>query len=86
VVCAESAVPSGVRCERAWRALRVEGPLDFALTGVLASLAVPLAKAGVSIFATSTFDTDYVLVKEELLEQAVNALRLAGHEVLRAAL
>lgn len=86
MVCAESAVPAGLRCERAWRALRVEGPLDFALTGVLASLALPLAEAGVSIFAISTFDTDYVLVQEENLERAVNALRLAGHEVLHAAL
>jgi hypothetical protein len=81
VVCAESAVPGGVPCEGAWRALQVEGPLDFALTGVLASLAVPLAEAGVSIFAISTFDTDYVLVKEESLARAVNALRAAGHEV-----
>lgn len=85
VVCAESAVPASVPSEGGWRALQVHGPLDFALTGVLASLAVPLAQAGVSIFAISTFDTDYVLVKEESLDRAVNALQLAGHVVVAAA-
>jgi pyrimidine operon attenuation protein/uracil phosphoribosyltransferase len=84
LVCAQSSVPDGVPCERGWRALQVEGPLDFALTGVLASLAVPLADAGVSIFGLSTFETDYVLVKEEALERAVNALQVAGHEVSRS--
>lgn len=65
----------------AWRALMVHGPLDFSLTGVLASLAGPLAEARISIFALSTFDTDYVLVKEDALPAAVAALRAAGHEV-----
>ena len=81
VVCREAAVPAGVRSERGWRALQVQGPLDFALTGVLASLAVPLAQAGVSIFAVSTFDTDYLLVKEEQNERAARVLQLAGHEL-----
>jgi len=57
------------------------GPLDFGLTGVLASVAEPLAKADVSIFALSTFDTDYVLVKEESVERAIAALAAAGHQV-----
>jgi hypothetical protein len=78
VVCAEAAVPDGVRREGGWLALRVAGPLDFALTGVLSAIAAPLAAAGVSIFAVSTFDTDYVLVKEERLAEAVAALRAAG--------
>jgi hypothetical protein len=78
VVCAEELVPEGVRREGGWRALAVAGPLDFALTGVLSAIAAPLAAAGVSIFALSTFDTDYVLVKEERLEAAVAALRAAG--------
>jgi hypothetical protein len=81
VVCAAARVPDGVRAERGWRALRVAGPLDFALTGVLATIAVPLADAGVSIFAVSTFDTDYVLVRADRLEAAVGALRAAGHRV-----
>lgn len=81
IVCSEQAVPPDVTCERGWRGLMVAGPLDFALTGVLASLAVPLAEAGVSIFAISTFDTDYVLVRDQQLSAALDALRCAGHTV-----
>jgi hypothetical protein len=81
VVCADDAVPAGVRAERGFRALAVDGPLDFGLTGVLAALAVPLAGAGVSIFAVSTYDTDHVLVRAERLGEAVAALRAAGHRV-----
>jgi hypothetical protein len=82
VVCTEDAVPPGVRCEAGWRCLAVAGPLEFGLTGVLASITAPLAEAGVSIFAISTFDTDYVLVKAERVDEAVDALRHAGHEVV----
>lgn len=82
VVCVERFVPPDVRAERGWRALQVQGPLEFALTGVLASIAVPLARAGVSIFALSTYDTDYVLVKEAALERAVEALSQAGFLVM----
>lgn len=81
LVCDQAGVPAGVTAESGWRALRVAGPLDFSLTGVLAALAVPLAAAGVSIFALSTFDTDYVLVKEAALPAALEALRRAGHRV-----
>jgi hypothetical protein len=81
VVCAEAAVPEGVKREPGWRAFQVEGPLAFSLTGVLASIAAPLAEAGVPIFALSTFDTDYVLVKEEHVPRAVEALERAGHRV-----
>lgn len=85
VVCLESAVPVGVRSEGGWRGLQVVGPLDFALTGILCSLAAPLAEAGISIFAISTFDTDYLLVKAVDLAAAVDALRQAGHHVAHAA-
>jgi len=81
VVCRADAVPAGVRAERGWRALRVAGPLDFALTGVLLSLLAPLAAAGVAVFALSTFDTDYLLVKEAALDDAIAALTGAGHRV-----
>jgi len=81
VVCAAAGVPDGARAERGWRALVVEGPLDFALTGVLASLAVPLARAGVPIFALSSYDTDHVLVRSDRLAVAIEALRAAGHTV-----
>ena len=71
--------------ELGWRVLRVEGPLDFALVGILANLATKLAEAGVSIFAISTFDTDYILVKEDVLGKACAALEGAGHCVARPA-
>ncbi len=82
VVCVERYVPPEVIAERGWRALQVQGPLDFTLVGALAAIAVPLAQAGVSIFAISTYDTDYVLVKEEALERAVQALEQAGFLVM----
>ena len=82
VVCDEARVTVEVVAERGWRALRVTGPLDFALTGVLAALAAPLAAAGVSIFALSTYDTDYVLVREADVERAVAALAHAGHDLV----
>ena len=81
VVCAEQDVPDDTKCEGGWRIFQVAGPLEFSLTGVLADIAAPLASASVSIFAISTFDTDYVLVKEENLARAVEALRGAGHRV-----
>ena len=81
VVCREEIVPEDVMREAGWMCLKVEGPLDFSLTGVLASLAVPLAEAGLSIFAVSTFDTDYLLVKAHDLDDAVVALTQAGHTV-----
>jgi hypothetical protein len=81
VVCEERLVPAPLNREGAWRALKVEGPLDFAMVGVLASIASPLASAGVSIFTISTFDTDYVLVKDDRLATALEALRSAGHVV-----
>ena len=81
VVCRQTNVLVDVKAEKDWRCLQVVGPLDFALTGILASLLIPLAEAGVSIFAISTFDTDYLLIKETTLEVAITALRNAGHYV-----
>jgi uncharacterized protein len=83
VVSVESLVPEGVTSERGWRCLKVEGPLDFSLVGVLASLASPLAKAGVSIFTVSTYDTDHVLVKGMNLGKAVSILESSGHTILK---
>ena len=81
VVCAENQVPAGIRMEGSWRALKVEGPLDFSLTGILAELAVVLARARISLFALSTYDTDYILVRGQDLSQAVAALKAAGHSI-----
>lgn len=81
IVCADDIVADGIVAERDWRGLQVAGPLDFSLTGILAALAEPLAQAGISIFALSTYDTDYVLVKEHALAAALTALRSAGHQI-----
>ena len=77
----QSRVPAGVTCERDYRAIRVRGPLPLDLVGILASIADPLAAAGLSIFAISTYDTDYVLVKTRDLDPALEALRQAGHQI-----
>jgi uncharacterized protein len=79
-VAREDRMPDAAPAERGWLALKLEGPFPFSMTGVLASFLQPLAEARISIFAISTFDTDYVLIKRENLEQAVVALGAAGHE------
>ena len=81
VVCPEERVPAGITCERGWRVLKLEGPFDFGLVGVLASVAAPLAEGGIGVLAIATYDTDYVLVKEGQLDLATAALRERGHEV-----
>jgi hypothetical protein len=85
IVCAEARVPADVRAERGWRALEVEGTIDFQELGVMHGLTGPLAGAGVSVLALSTFDTDVLVVREETLERAVEALRTAGYAVDDAA-
>lgn len=82
-VCALESVPEGAsHVEPGWVAIRVDEPHDLAVTGVLASVAGPLAEAGISIFAVSTYDTDHVLVSAAALERAVDALAAAGHDVV----
>jgi hypothetical protein len=80
LVCREDTVPANVtEVERGFRAIAVVGTLDFAQIGVVASLAVPLAEAGISIFGISTYDTDHILVRDERLDDAKRALVAAGH-------
>jgi hypothetical protein len=81
VVCESHRVPADIRAERDWACLRVRGVLDFNMIGILAELTSTLARARISLFAVSTFDTDYVLVRALELPVAVDALRAAGHEV-----
>lgn len=83
IVCAEASVPSDVRAQRSFRCLRIVGPIDFSEIGVLESLARPLAKTGISIFALSTYETDYLLVAALDIERALSALSEAGHVVRR---
>jgi hypothetical protein len=82
IVLPEELVPADWQAETGWRCLKVLGPLDFSLVGVLAFLAGSLAEAGVSIFAISTYDTDYILVKEGDLEQAKRSLAARGYTVV----
>ena len=81
IVCAQDDIPEGASAERGWCALELVGPLDFSLTGVVASLVSPLADAEVPIFVLSTFETDYLLVRETDFPRAVGSLRTAGHSV-----
>ena len=81
ILCPAASVPREVKSERGWTCLKLEGPFPFTLTGVLASFLSPLAAARISIIAISTFDTDYVLVKEEALDSAIQALQDAGHHL-----
>lgn len=79
IVCPSDIVLAAPQSEGGWRAIKVQGPLDFSLIGLLADMATVLAKAGVSIFALSTFDTDYILVKDDALAAAMAALQAAGY-------
>ncbi len=81
LVCEEEHVPDSCAAEKGWRGLRVCGVLDFSLIGILAGLTGTLARAGVSVFAVSTYDTDYLFVKKDSLEAAVQALKAAGYEI-----
>lgn len=73
-----NSVPGWIKSEDSWRCFRVEGALDFSLTGILYSIAKPLQKNAISIFAVSTFDTDYVLIKDEQVEKTMKVLESAG--------
>lgn len=82
IVCPQSAIPDDITADRDWRCLKVEGPFDLtADTGVLATLAAPLANAGIGIFTVSTYDTDHLLVNEANLDRAIAALTAAGHTI-----
>ena len=84
VVCAAARVPAGIQASRGWRALRLRGPFAMNAVGVLLSVIEPLAAAGVSVMPIATYETDYVLVPEDLLAQATEALGRAGHTVSAA--
>jgi hypothetical protein len=84
VVTEVSQVPLGVQSQAGWRILRVHGPFVLSEIGVLSALAAPLAEAKISLFAVSTFDTDYLLVAAETLSAAITALGRAGHTIHRS--
>ena len=84
IVCSQDALPRNQPADPRWVCFRLDGPFAFSEVGVLASFIGPLAAEGVPIFAISTFNTDYVLVSEELASAALTALQEAGHELVSA--
>ena len=84
LVCRTGSAPKdSVDVENGWKGLRIQGKLDFSLIGILSKLSTILADNGISIFVISTYDTDYILVKEDRLESAVTALEKNGYQVIR---
>ena len=81
VVCRYESAPAAVPTQGPFAMLKVQGPLDFSLTGIMAALTKPLADAGVSVFTISTYDTDYLLIGESRLSKAITALQAAGFQV-----
>jgi hypothetical protein len=79
VVCLQAQVPAGIAHEGDWACLQLQGPFPFSETGILTSFVQPLSERAIPLFAISTFDTDYVLVKQGWVDQAIAALRDAGH-------
>ena len=79
IVCPERLVPRSVQAEYGWKGLKVKGQLDFSLTGILSSIAKPLADNEISIFAISTYNTDYILIKQEDIKAAVGVLSSDFH-------
>ena len=82
IVCTEDNIPNGIKCEKDWRILKIEGPLDFSLIGIFASISTILAQKGISIFAISTYDTDYILVKNKDIDNAIESLINERYEII----
>lgn len=85
IVCLEKTIPLNIKeekCEIGWRILKIEGPLDFSLVGILAKISTLMADNGISIFAISTYDTDYILIKENNIKKAVNTLIAKGYKII----
>lgn len=90
IVCLQENLPHNIQyeliniqCEKDWRILKVEGPLDFSLVGILSSISGLMAKEKISIFALSTYDTDYILVKENNIDAAINILLKNNYDVIK---
>jgi uncharacterized protein len=81
IVCQQDNVPDDIEAERGWRCVQVQGAFDFSAAGVHASLAIPLAEADISVLAIATYATDYLLIKEQYAERALQVLEQAGHYI-----
>ena len=83
IVCPAKHIPASViEVERSWRAFRIEGQLDFSLIGVIAHISAILAAQEISLFVVSTFNTDYFLIKSDLLEKTIEALKSNGYQLI----
>lgn len=83
IVCLENNIPSDIKYEKFWKILKIEGPLDFSLVGILSKISSLMAENNISIFAISTYDTDYILIKKEKIDSAVNILEKDLYNVIR---
>ena len=82
VVCEEKYVPKNIISDFGWNILKIVGPLDFSLVGILSKISGILAKEGISIFAISTYDTDYILVKSDKIDQTIEVLKRYDYEIV----
>ena len=83
IVCTQDSIPNNIKCENNWRILKVEGPLDFSLIGIISSISNVLAQQKISMFAVSTYDTDYILVKDKDIDNAIASLSIVGYEIIK---
>jgi len=83
IVCAQDIIPLELQCDFNWRCFKIDGSFDLNQIGVISSISSPLADAGISIYVISTYDTDYFLVQNENLEQAISTLSDIGHNITR---
>lgn len=82
IVCLQDNIIENIKCEKDWRVLKIEGPLDFSLVGILSKISTLMANNSISIFAVSTYDTDYILIKEKDINRAIKVLNNDSYEVV----
>lgn len=82
IVCLQNNIPEGIQCEKSWKVFKIEGPLDFSLIGILSAISSLMAEKGISIFAISTYDTDYILIKDKDLNKAIEVLSNDKYEII----
>lgn len=82
ILCVQENIPSNVKCEKNWKIIQIDSILDFYMVGVISELSTLLAEDNISIFVISTFNTDYICIKEDVLEKAIQILKNAGNTIL----
>jgi uncharacterized protein len=82
IVCLQDKIKEDIKCEKDWKVLKIEGPLDFSLVGILSRISTLMANNGISIFAISTYDTDYILIKEESINKVIEVLENNNYNII----